>query len=150
MLPAAARCGAALGRALLPLRLWKRGPASGPSRSAGAQSGGKVPGYQPSRFDKKVLLWTRRFRAEEDIPATIPMEMLDSARNKARIKACYIMIGISVIACFAMIASGCCSPRVSDKLEPGKEGQIASGDSKRARDPRSQTAKDSIIVLQTL
>ncbi|XP_029452307.1 protein FAM162B isoform X2 [Rhinatrema bivittatum] len=106
MLPAAARCGAALGRALLPLRLWKRGPASGPSRSAGAQSGGKVPGYQPSRFDKKVLLWTRRFRAEEDIPATIPMEMLDSARNKARIKACYIMIGISVIACFAMIASG--------------------------------------------
>lgn len=32
-------------------------------------------------------------------------EMLDKARNKARVKACYIMIGLSIIACFAVIAS---------------------------------------------
>lgn len=31
--------------------------------------------------------------------------MLDKARNKARVKACYIMIGLSIIACFAVIAS---------------------------------------------
>lgn len=31
--------------------------------------------------------------------------MLDRARNKARVKACYIMIGLSVVACFAVIAS---------------------------------------------
>lgn len=31
--------------------------------------------------------------------------MLDKARNKARVKACYIMIGLSIVACFAVIAS---------------------------------------------
>lgn len=133
-------------------------------------------------------------------------EMLDRARNKARVKACYIMIGLSIVACFAVIASakkvssapvgydaahkngawwkanlnkqqlaptpgskanlpcchpwgkqllaapeagwlslrhilppamppfrkcvtsaGCCTPRVLNKLEQGKEGQVAEG-----------------------
>ncbi|NXL85821.1 F162B protein, partial [Alectura lathami] len=61
--------------------------------------------YKPSNFDKKILLWTGRFKTEEEIPPRIPPEMLDRARNKARVKACYIMIGLSVIACFAVIAS---------------------------------------------
>ncbi|XP_014389231.1 PREDICTED: protein FAM162B [Myotis brandtii] len=41
----------------------------------------------------------------EDIPPLIPREMIDAARNKARVKACYIMIGLTIIACFAVIAS---------------------------------------------
>ncbi|NXD06358.1 F162B protein, partial [Nothocercus nigrocapillus] len=61
--------------------------------------------YKPSRFDKKILLWTGRFKTEEEIPPRIPPEMLDRARNKARVKACYIMIGLSIVACFAVIAS---------------------------------------------
>lgn len=32
-------------------------------------------------------------------------EMLDAARNKARVKACYIMIALTIMACFAVIAS---------------------------------------------
>ncbi|NWJ01019.1 F162B protein, partial [Crypturellus undulatus] len=61
--------------------------------------------YKPSKFDKKILLWTGRFKTEDEIPSWIPPEMLDKARNKARVKACYIMIGLSIIACFAVIAS---------------------------------------------
>ena len=38
-------------------------------------------------------------------PSNCRPEMLDRARNKARVKACYIMIGLSVVACFAVIAS---------------------------------------------
>uniref|UniRef100_A0A8C5SY16 Family with sequence similarity 162 member B n=1 Tax=Malurus cyaneus samueli TaxID=2593467 RepID=A0A8C5SY16_9PASS len=64
-----------------------------------------VASYKPSNFDKKILLWTGRFKTEEEIPLRIPPEMLDKARNKARVKACYIMIGLSIIACFAVIAS---------------------------------------------
>ncbi|KFP21240.1 Protein FAM162B, partial [Egretta garzetta] len=64
-----------------------------------------VASYKPSKFDKKILLWTGRFKREEEIPPRIPPEMLDRARNKARVKACYIMIGLSVVACFAVIAS---------------------------------------------
>ncbi|XP_049755754.1 protein FAM162B isoform X4 [Elephas maximus indicus] len=39
------------------------------------------------------------------LPDTILPEMIDAARNKARVKACYIMIGLTIIACFAVIAS---------------------------------------------
>ncbi|XP_047715807.1 protein FAM162B isoform X1 [Prionailurus viverrinus] len=66
----------------------------------------RVPAeYKPSQFDKKILLWTGRFKTMEDIPPRIPPEMIDAARNKARVKACYIMIGLTIIACFAVIAS---------------------------------------------
>ncbi|XP_077626998.1 protein FAM162B, partial [Crocuta crocuta] len=66
----------------------------------------RVPAeYKPSQLDKKILLWTGRFKTMEDIPSRIPPEMIDAARNKARVKACYIMIGLTIIACFAVIAS---------------------------------------------
>ncbi|XP_054424880.1 protein FAM162B [Pteronotus mesoamericanus] len=77
---------------------------SGPQGPAGKVH--KVPAeHKPSQFDKKILLWTGRFKAMEDIPSRIPPEMIDAARNKARVKACYIMIGLTIIACFAVIAS---------------------------------------------
>ncbi|XP_029800686.1 protein FAM162B isoform X2 [Suricata suricatta] len=66
----------------------------------------RVPAeYKPSQFDKKILLWTGRFKTMEDIPSRIPPEMIDAARNRARVKACYIMIGLTIIACCAVIAS---------------------------------------------
>uniref|UniRef100_A0A8C3K3D8 Family with sequence similarity 162 member B n=1 Tax=Calidris pygmaea TaxID=425635 RepID=A0A8C3K3D8_9CHAR len=110
MLPARLRPGRLL--AVGPLRLpAPRGAAAGgePVRSPGTpraeQAHKVVASYKPSKFDKKILLWTGRFKTEEEIPLRIPPEMLDRARNKARVKACYIMIGLSVVACFAVIAS---------------------------------------------
>ncbi|KAL6046093.1 hypothetical protein STEG23_023637 [Scotinomys teguina] len=32
-------------------------------------------------------------------------EMVDAARNKARVKTCYIMIGLTIVPCFAVIVS---------------------------------------------
>ncbi|XP_027458628.1 protein FAM162B isoform X1 [Zalophus californianus] len=80
--------------------------ASGSEHQGPAGKVHRVPAeYKPSQFDKKILLWTGRFKAMEDIPPRIPPEMIDAARNKARVKACYIMIGLTIIACFAVIAS---------------------------------------------
>ncbi|XP_075450917.1 protein FAM162B [Ascaphus truei] len=81
-------------------------PLSDSTGCPGVRRGNSVPRYKPSTFDKKILMWTGRFKSEEEIPSTISIEMLDAARNKARIKACYIMIGITIIACFAVIVSG--------------------------------------------
>uniref|UniRef100_A0A8C0GPR1 Family with sequence similarity 162 member B n=1 Tax=Chelonoidis abingdonii TaxID=106734 RepID=A0A8C0GPR1_CHEAB len=84
-------------------------PTPGPWQAPGAPRwdvSDRVPGnYKPSNFDKKILMWTGRFKTEEEIPSRIPPEMLDIARNKARVKACYLMIGLTIIACFAVIAS---------------------------------------------
>ncbi|XP_046531153.1 protein FAM162B isoform X1 [Equus quagga] len=77
---------------------------SGPQGPAGKVH--RVPAeHKPSQFDKKILLWTGRFKAMEEIPPRVPPEMIDAARNRARVKACYIMIGFTIIACFAVIAS---------------------------------------------
>ncbi|EHH18745.1 hypothetical protein EGK_15409 [Macaca mulatta] len=74
----------------------------------------RVPAQRrPSQFDKKILLWTGRFKSMEEIPPRIPPEMIVTARNKARVKACYIMIGLTIIACFAVIGS---AKRVSTSL----------------------------------
>uniref|UniRef100_H0V7N9 Family with sequence similarity 162 member B n=1 Tax=Cavia porcellus TaxID=10141 RepID=H0V7N9_CAVPO len=71
-----------------------------------AGDGHRVPAQlKPSQFDKRILLWTRRFKSMEEIPAWVPPEMIDAARNKARVKVCYIMIGLTISACFVVIAS---------------------------------------------
>ncbi|XP_043934657.1 protein FAM162A-like isoform X2 [Protopterus annectens] len=61
---------------------------------------------RPSSFDKKILLWSGRFKKEEDIPEMISFEMLDAARNRIRVKVSYIMIIFTVLGCAVMIASG--------------------------------------------
>uniref|UniRef100_A0A8B9VAU3 Family with sequence similarity 162 member B n=1 Tax=Anas zonorhyncha TaxID=75864 RepID=A0A8B9VAU3_9AVES len=107
------RCGARQLGASSPLfASWPRWPEvrwEGGGEPQGCPRGAESPsdqnGYKPSKFDRKILLWTGRFKTEEEIPPRIPPEMLDRARNKARVKACYIMIGLSIVACFAVIAS---------------------------------------------
>ncbi|NWU60235.1 F162B protein, partial [Pterocles burchelli] len=60
----------------------------------------------PTNFDKKVLVWAGRFKKEEDIPKYISSEVLDAARNNVRIKACYIMIALTLLGCLAMVITG--------------------------------------------
>ncbi|XP_074690758.1 protein FAM162B-like [Strix aluco] len=71
------------------------------------------PGYKafrndrsPTDFDKKVLVWAGRFKKEEDIPKYISSEVLDAARNRVRIKVCYIMIALTLLGCLAMVITG--------------------------------------------
>ncbi|NXA86110.1 F162A protein, partial [Melanocharis versteri] len=59
-----------------------------------------------TNFDKKVLVWSGRFKKEEDIPRHISSEVLDTARNIIRIKVCYIMIALTMLGCVTMIITG--------------------------------------------
>ncbi|XP_066038541.1 protein FAM162B-like [Chamaea fasciata] len=61
---------------------------------------------RPTNFDKKVLIWSGRFKREEDIPRHIPYEVLNTARNIIRTKACHIMIALTVLGCVTMIIAG--------------------------------------------
>ncbi|KAF3836556.1 hypothetical protein F7725_029114 [Dissostichus mawsoni] len=64
----------------------------------------QVPGYKPSNMDKKFLLWSGRFKTEDQIPEIVSFEMLDAARNKARVKACYAMMAVTIGACLITAA----------------------------------------------
>ncbi|XP_065114223.1 protein FAM162B [Paramisgurnus dabryanus] len=82
-------------------------PHEGPSAPQQAQRPGfKLPGYSPTEWDVKMLLWSGRFKTREQIPQFVSFEMIDAARNRVRVKACYIMIGLTLIACLAMVISG--------------------------------------------
>ncbi|KAM4696718.1 protein FAM162B-like [Rhinophrynus dorsalis] len=61
---------------------------------------------KPTNFDKKVLLWSGRFKKQEEIPEYISCEVLSAARNNVRIKTCYAMIAGTIIGCIAMVISG--------------------------------------------
>ncbi|XP_075410079.1 protein FAM162B [Tenrec ecaudatus] len=104
-LAASGRLSAAL-RLPRPARYCSGGRPSAPGPGDGAGKVHRVPAeHRPSQFDKKILLWTGRFKSMEEIPLLVPPEMMDAARNRARVKACYVMIGLTIIACFAVIAS---------------------------------------------
>ncbi|XP_053151622.1 protein FAM162A isoform X2 [Hemicordylus capensis] len=66
----------------------------------------RVPGYKPTDWDKKILLWTGRFKKVEDIPETMSFETIDAARNKMRVKISYGMIALTILGCVIMVISG--------------------------------------------
>ncbi|KAL8202571.1 UNVERIFIED_CONTAM: hypothetical protein K2H54_019089 [Gekko kuhli] len=66
----------------------------------------KLPGYKPTEWDKKMLVWTGRFKKPEDIPETLSFEVVDAARNKVRVRISYLMIALTILGCVAMVISG--------------------------------------------
>lgn len=76
------------------------GPASAPRPAF------KLPGFRPSEMDKRFLVWTGRFKSKEQIPELVSFEMIDAARNKVRIKACYAMIAMTIACCIGMVILG--------------------------------------------
>ncbi|XP_038657880.1 protein FAM162B-like [Scyliorhinus canicula] len=82
------------------------GSATPAKAGAGGHSAFKLPGYKPSTFDKKMLMWTGRFKRVEDIPPVVSFEMINTARNKMRVKVSYGMVIITILSCFATIISG--------------------------------------------
>ncbi|KAK1885222.1 Protein FAM162B [Dissostichus eleginoides] len=71
-----------------------------------ARASFRVPGYKPSNMDKKFLLWSGRFKTEDQIPEIVSFEMLDAARDKARVKACYMMMAVTIGACLITVILG--------------------------------------------
>ncbi|XP_037549975.1 protein FAM162B [Nematolebias whitei] len=66
----------------------------------------KVPGYVPSEMDKKLLIWTGRFKSKDQIPETVSFHTIDFARNKIRIQVAYAMIALTIVGCVLMVISG--------------------------------------------
>ncbi|XP_067402050.1 protein FAM162A isoform X1 [Emydura macquarii macquarii] len=62
--------------------------------------------HKPSDWEKKVLLWSGRFKKADDIPEIVSHELLDSARNKLRVKISYVMIALTILGCIVMVIKG--------------------------------------------
>ncbi|XP_070784278.1 protein FAM162B [Enoplosus armatus] len=78
-----------------------------PSAPAHApRAGFRIPGYRPSKLDKKLLVWSGRFKTADQIPEFMSFETIDAARNKIRVKACFVMMGVTIGACLVMVFVG--------------------------------------------
>lgn len=62
--------------------------------------------HKPTDWEKKILIWSGRFKKEDEIPETISFEMLDAAKNKIRVKISYVMIALTVAGCILMVIEG--------------------------------------------
>ncbi|XP_057552771.1 protein FAM162A [Hippopotamus amphibius kiboko] len=66
----------------------------------------RVPLHKPTEWEKKMLIWSGRFKKGDEIPETVSFEMLDAAKNKVRVKISYLMIALTVAGCVLMIIEG--------------------------------------------
>ncbi|CAL8312477.1 unnamed protein product [Merluccius merluccius] len=77
-----------------------------PASSTAPANRFKLPGYRPSEMDKKMLLWSGRIKTADQIPEFVSFEMIDAARNRMRVKACYVMILTTMLACLGTVILG--------------------------------------------
>ncbi|KAM5281799.1 protein FAM162A [Ctenodactylus gundi] len=76
----------------------------------------RVPLHKPTAWERKILVWSGRFKKEHEIPETVSFEMLDAAKNKIRVKVSYAMIALTVAGCILMIAEGKKAVKRSESL----------------------------------
>lgn len=62
--------------------------------------------HRPNNLERKILVWTGRFKNDGEIPNEISQDTMEKARNKARIKLANYMMAATVLACLGMVISG--------------------------------------------
>ncbi|XP_044892950.1 protein FAM162A isoform X1 [Felis catus] len=76
----------------------------------------RVPLHKPTHWERKILIWSGRFKKEDEIPETVSFEMLDAAKNKIRVKISYVMIALTVAGCILMVVEGKKAVRRNESL----------------------------------
>ncbi|EZA47448.1 hypothetical protein DMN91_004791 [Ooceraea biroi] len=71
--------------------------ASNQSKDENVVSGKRM--HHVTDFDRKVLVWVKRYPSVAEVPQDITEETLLTARSKARIKASNYMIVVTLIGC---------------------------------------------------
>ncbi|XP_032258338.1 protein FAM162A-like [Phoca vitulina] len=66
----------------------------------------RVPLHKPTHWERKILIWSGRFKKEDEIPETLLLEMLDAANNKIWGKISYVMTALTVAGCMSMVIEG--------------------------------------------
>ncbi|KAL4716647.1 hypothetical protein ACJJTC_008282 [Scirpophaga incertulas] len=62
--------------------------------------------FRPTELQKFVLVWTKKFKNKEEIPDFVSPELIDRARNEARIKLANILMVLTALASFGAILAG--------------------------------------------
>ncbi|XP_070794487.1 protein FAM162A isoform X2 [Pituophis catenifer annectens] len=62
--------------------------------------------HEVSEWDKKLLLWSGRFKKKEDIPQHISAKMMSATRSKLRVKVAYFAMAILLMGFLSAVLIG--------------------------------------------
>ncbi|NXD90564.1 F162A protein, partial [Chaetorhynchus papuensis] len=71
-----------------------------------SRSASGVPGYKPTDWERRFLLWAGHFKKPEDIPETVSLETVRAAKSTLRVKFSYVMIAMTIVGCIVMVVRG--------------------------------------------
>ncbi|NXO91444.1 F162A protein, partial [Certhia brachydactyla] len=71
-----------------------------------SQSPSGVPGYKPTDWERKFLVWAGHYKKPEDIPETVSLETVRAATTTLRVKFSYVMIALTIVGCIVMVIRG--------------------------------------------
>ncbi|NXD43954.1 F162A protein, partial [Copsychus sechellarum] len=71
-----------------------------------SRSASGVPGYRPTDWEKRFLVWAGHFKKAEDIPETVSLETVRAAKTTLRVKFSYFMIALTIVGCITMVVRG--------------------------------------------
>lgn len=62
--------------------------------------------HKPDNFEKRLLVFTKKYKSVDDVPAYINQDVMERCRNQVRIKMANYMMLATVVGCIIMIISG--------------------------------------------
>jgi len=62
--------------------------------------------YVPTNYEKKLLVWTKRYKSMEEVPQFVPQDVMERARNLFRVYGMIGMMILTFLGCVVMIESG--------------------------------------------
>ncbi|NXB80331.1 F162A protein, partial [Donacobius atricapilla] len=70
------------------------------------RSASGVPGYKPTEWERRFLLWAGHYKKPEDIPETVSLDTVRAAKTTLRVKFSYVMIALTIVGCITMVVRG--------------------------------------------
>lgn len=62
--------------------------------------------HAPNGFEKRLLVFTKKYKSTDEVPAFINQDVMERCRNQVRIKIANYMMLATAIGCIIMIISG--------------------------------------------
>ncbi|NXA72318.1 F162A protein, partial [Thryothorus ludovicianus] len=70
------------------------------------RSASGVPGYKPTLWERRFLVWAGHYKKPEDIPETVSLETVRAATTTLRVRFSYVMIALTIVGCIVMVIRG--------------------------------------------
>ncbi|KAM3967213.1 UPF0389 protein CG9231 [Aphomia sociella] len=87
--------------------LLRRNMCTPPTPPSSSSAPGKMHAkFRPSGLQKFILVWTKKFKSKEEIPAFVSADLIERSRSEARIKISNILMLLTALASFGAILAG--------------------------------------------